>query len=210
MKNEKSGAGQEPAPYQGDPKIVLVLLAAGDSRRFGGNKLLASVNGRPMYRHLAQELLAIPGEHFYRKLVVSQYQQILTDLGRHGFEPIENKNSGLGISHSIHLALERMDGKEDGVCFAVCDQPWLRGQTILDMIAGWKLSGKGMACLSCQGVDGNPALFARRYEPELMMLTGDRGGRAVIRCHSGDLYRHETSSPRELEDIDTREKMLWN
>ena len=59
-------------------------------------------------------------------------------------------------------------------------------------------------------MDGNPALFARRYEPELMMLTGDRGGRAVIRCHSGDLYRHETASPRELEDIDTREKMLWN
>ena len=53
-------------------------------------------------------------------------------------------------------------------------------------------------------------MFARRYEPELMMLTGDRGGRAVIRCHSGDLYRHETASPRELEDIDTREKMLWN
>lgn len=197
MKNEKD-------------KIVLVLLAAGDSRRFGGNKLLASVNGRPMYRHLVEELLAIPGEHFYRKLVVSQYRQILTDLGSDGFEPVENRDSSLGISHSIRLALERMDGKEDGVCFAVCDQPWLRGQTLLDMIAGWKKSGKGLACLSCGGVDGNPALFARHYEPELMMLTGDRGGRAVIACHTGDLYRHETISPKELEDIDTREKMPWN
>lgn len=210
MKKENKEAGQGPVSWEKKDKIVLVLLAAGDSRRFGGNKLLTLVGGRPMYRHLAEELLAIPRESFYRKLVVSQYEQILTDLGRNGFEPVENRDSGLGISHSIRLALERMDGREDGVCFAVCDQPWLRGQTILDMIAGWRQSGKGLACLSCGGVDGNPALFARSYEPELGMLTGDQGGKAVIRRHMEDLYRHETGNPEELEDIDTRENMPWN
>ena len=205
MKREKHTAVRGNLQPPGErARIVLVLLAAGDSVRFGGNKLLASVGGRPMYRHLAEELLALSGDIFYRKLVVSQYSQILTDLERSGFEPVENRDSSLGISHSIRLALEQMDGREDGVCFAVCDQPWLRGQTIVDMIAGWKKSGKGLACLSCGGVDGNPALFARHYEPELLTLSGDRGGRVVIRRHLEDLYRHEVSNPKELEDIDTR------
>lgn len=191
-------------------RVVLVLLAAGDSVRFGGNKLLASVGTKPMYRHLADEIQAVSGDAFYRKLVVSQYSRILTDLGQAGFEPVENRDSRLGISHSIRLALEQMDGREDAVCFAVCDQPWLRAQTILDMMDGWRKSGKGLACLCCGGVDGNPALFARCYEPELLMLSGDRGGRAVIRRHPEDLYRHEIRNPKELEDIDTKEKIPWN
>ena len=107
-------------------RVVLVLLAAGDSVRFGGTK--------PMYRHLADEIQAASGDAFYRKLVVSQYSRILTDLGQAGFEPVENRDSRLGISHSIRLALEQMDGREDAVCFAVCDQPWLRAQTIVDMM----------------------------------------------------------------------------
>ena len=78
------------------------------------------------------------------------------------------------------------------------------------MMDGWRKSGKGLACLCCGGVDGNPALFARCYEPELLMLSGDRGGRAVIRRHPEDLYRHEIRNPKELEDIDTKEKMPWN
>lgn len=191
-------------------KIALVLLATGDSRRFSGNKLLAKLGGKPMYRHLADEIERLSGDPFYRKLVVSQYDQILHDLYRLGFEPVENRESALGISHSIHLALEHLDGTEDAVCFAVCDQPYLRGETILDMIAGWKKSGKGLACLSSGGVDGNPALFARRYIPELLALSGDRGGRGVIRSHPEDLYRHEVRNPDELNDIDTREKMPWN
>lgn len=191
-------------------KIVLVLLAAGDSRRFSGNKLLAKLDGKPMYRHLADEVERLSGEPFYRKIVVSQYDQILHDLYRLGFEPVENRESALGISHSIHLALEHLDGTEDAVCFAVCDQPYLRGETILEMIAGWEKSGKGLACLSSGGVDGNPALFARHYIPELLALSGDKGGRGVIRSHPEDLYRHEVLNPDELNDIDTRENMPWN
>lgn len=191
-------------------KIALVLLAAGDSRRFSGNKLLTKLGGKPMYRHLADQVEQLSGQPFYRKIVVSQYGQILRDLYRLGYEPVENRDSAMGISHSIHLALEHLDGSEDAVCFAVCDQPYLRGETILDMVAGWKKSGKGLACLSSGGVDGNPALFARRYIPELLALSGDRGGRLVIRSHPEDLYRHEVQNPDELKDIDTREGMPWN
>lgn len=185
-------------------KIVLVLLAAGDSRRFCGNKLLWRLDGKPMYRYLADEIAALPKDLFYRKLAVSQYPEILNDLNLCGYETVENRESSLGISHSIHLALEKMDGQEDAVCFAVCDQPYLRGETVESFLRGWVSSGMGLGCLCHGETEGNPAVFASRYESELLKLTGDAGGKKVIRRFLEDLYRYEVSDERELADIDRR------
>lgn len=183
-------------------KIGLVLLAAGDSRRFGKNKLLTEIDGKPMYRHLADEIKSLPEETFCRRLVVSQYPEIMADLSGDGFEAIENHRSDLGISHSVHLAMEALAESCSAVCFAVCDQPWLRGRTVLKLVREWSASGKGLGCLCCGRRDGNPAIFDIRYENELLALTGDVGGRAVICRHMDDLYRCEIENPRELEDVD--------
>lgn len=184
--------------------IVLVLLAAGDSRRFHGNKLLTEFRGKPMYRYLIDEIAALPSQLFARKIVVSQYPEILDSLAEEGYETVENNESILGISHSIQLALKQMDGTEDAVCFAVCDQPFLKGKTIEALVTGWSESQKGMGCVSFQGRDGNPTIFSRRYEPALMLLAGDVGGKKVMRQFPDDLFRLEAADGQELEDIDER------
>jgi len=184
--------------------IVLVLLAAGDSRRFHGNKLLTEFRGKPMYRYLADEIAALPSQMFTKKIAVSQYPEILDCLADEGYETVENRESVLGISHSIQLALKQMDGTEDAVCFAVCDQPFLKGRTVAALVEGWGESGKGMACVSFQGRDGNPTVFSRKYEPALFHLSGDVGGKKVMRQFPDDVYRLEVADGRELEDIDER------
>ena len=40
-------------------KIALIMLAAGNSRRFGSNKLLYEIDGRPMYRHILEKLMIV-------------------------------------------------------------------------------------------------------------------------------------------------------
>ena len=40
-------------------KIALIMLAAGNSRRFGRNKLLYEIEGKPMYRHILEKLLIV-------------------------------------------------------------------------------------------------------------------------------------------------------
>ena len=37
-------------------KIAMIMLAAGNSRRFGANKLLYEIAGIPMYRHVLEQL----------------------------------------------------------------------------------------------------------------------------------------------------------
>ncbi len=184
-------------------KIALVLLAAGDSRRFGSNKLLADIEGKPMYRHILEEVERLPKDAFCRRILVSQYPEILTDGERSGFRAVENRESSLGISHSIRLGLEALgDGEADAVCFAVCDQPWLTHTAIAGLLKGWRESGKGLGTLSFQGRDGNPAVFSRAYFGDLAALSGDRGGRRILLAHPEDVYRYEVAQERELTDVD--------
>ena len=40
-------------------KIALIMLAAGNSWRFGSNKLLYEIEGKPMYWHILEKLLIV-------------------------------------------------------------------------------------------------------------------------------------------------------
>lgn len=185
-------------------KLALILLAAGDSRRFKGNKLLHKWNGKPMYRYIIEEVESLPEHLFDRKLIVTQYQEIGDVMKDYGYEIIVNKESSLGISHSIHLALKSLEREETDFCFGVCDQPYLKAATIEGLVKGWRESGKGIGCLCNMGELGNPAIFSNPYGQELLALRGDVGGKRVIRNHIDDLYLHEVPDGLELVDIDVR------
>lgn len=187
--------------------LILILLAAGDSRRFDGNKLLHLIHGKMMYQYVADEVDQVK-DLFAHRIVVTQYTDIMRDLESRGYHVIENSQSSLGISHSIHLALSHVKTmwKEETttLCFAVCDQPYLKGETIAALVKGFGDSGKGIGCPESNGELGNPVIFKGHYMKELMELTGDVGGKRVVTRHMDDVYRFEVKDPKELVDIDVR------
>lgn len=183
--------------------VILVLLAAGEGKRFGGDKLLYQVDGRPMYRRAADLALEL-GEAAAGRMVVTGSEQIMEELSRDGFEIVENRQPELGISHSVRLAVEQAGTRPGGLCFMVCDQPWLTAATLESFLKAWKASGKGMSCLCHLGRRGNPVVFAEPYRAELKALSGDRGGRQVMNHHPEDVFFYEVEDERELRDLDWR------
>lgn len=188
-------------------QLALILLAAGDSRRFRGNKLLYHLDGKPMYRYMMEQIDRLPPELFAEKIVVTQYAPIMEAFGAAGYRVVENRESSLGISHSIYLGMTALVQKECAVCFAVCDQPYLKAETIIALAKGFHESGRGLGCLSYQGELGNPVMFASKYGEELLALNGDAGGKHVLRRHMDDLYLYEVLDGRELRDVDVREEL---
>ena len=192
-------------------RIHLILLAAGNSRRFGGNKLLSLFNGKPMYQHLTDRLQKLDLPFLGEKIIVSQYEEILNEGKAKSYRTVENLHPEYGISHSIYLGLhtlmEHGAEKEDAVCFFVCDQPYLRRNTIQQFLEGYQLSGKGIGCVGNGERLGNPVAFQMRYAEELLTLTGETGGKAVVKKHLGDVYIYQVEK-MELEDIDYRKKSV--
>lgn len=180
-----------------------VLLASGQGRRFGSNKLLTLVEGIPLYRR-AMDTLA--GAGLDRLAVCSPYEEILTAGERLGFLPLRNDHAAEGIAASVRLGLSAMDDL-DGVLFSVCDQPFLTTKSIIKLLDCFSESKTAVCALSWQGRRGNPVVFPRDLFGELSALTGDVGGGAVLRRHPQRLTLVEACSPRELEDVDVPEDL---
>lgn len=183
-------------------KAGCVVMAAGNARRFGTNKLRAELNGEPLF---LRTLRAISTEQLNIVAVVSQYPEILRAAEELHFSAIRNSSPELGISHTISLGLNALSDC-DGVLFQVSDQPLLRRESVAALIALWRKHPDSIAALSHSGCRGNPCLFPARFFPELLALTGDRGGSAVIRKHPDDLLMMEVPA-EELLDVDTPEAM---
>ena len=178
-----------------ETKIGCVVMAAGNSRRFGGNKLLTEWQGRPL---AAWALDAVPREA--ETVVVSQYPRILAMAEERGFTPILNPRPEEGLSGTIRLGVEAL-AHCGGILFLVADQPRLRRDTTEALAALWRQRPEGIAVPVSGGRRGNPCLFPARLYPELLALQGDTGGSRVISRHQDLLLPLEVVA-EELWDVD--------
>ena len=180
------------------PRLGCVVMAAGIARRFGTNKLSAQWEGKSLIRRAME---AIPTEMYRRRVVVTQYPEIIDLAKEFSFTPIENTHPDLGISHTVALGLAAL-ADCDAVLFQVSDQPLLRRETVAELTEFYLSRPDRIAALSHGGVRGNPCIFPARFFPELLELSGDRGGSAVIKRHPEALVLWE-SDAGQLADVDT-------
>lgn len=191
-------------------RLHLILLASGGSTRYGANKLLVPIDGKPMFRHVFDLLVRYFEEKPGKTLVtvVSRYEEILDAARKAGFTAVRNDQTEEGISLSLQLGLKAIPGTpdpaSDGACavFFTADQPYLRFETLETFLDRAAITDKGILTASHEGTPGNPVSFDRKYFAELMALVGDTGGRKIVRRHPEDTERFEMSLA-ELTDIDT-------
>ena len=186
--------------------FYMIYLAAGLSSRYGSNKLLEMVDGKPMFSHLLDILTIMKEEepHRYELVVVTAYDEIEEYVKELPIKVVRNHHQELGASHSIKLGLEACGeiGQHDHVMFAVADQPYVQEDELFGFIHMYKRSYKGIGCLSYQGVMGNPVIFQAKFVPELMELSGDVGGKTVVKAHPQEVYLYEAECEKSLQDID--------
>lgn len=183
-------------------KLGCVIMAAGASSRFGSNKLLTPLQGRPLY---AYPLRAVSESVFSSVTVVTACPPIAEAAKSLGFQITENAQPKKGISHTIELGLSSLSHC-DGVLFMTADQPFLSCCTLNKLAEAFRQQPGRIIAASSGGVRGNPCLFPKALFPELLALTGDTGGGAVIRKHPALLTLVEVPV-RELADADTPEAL---
>ena len=186
----------------GTMEIGCVLLCSGYGRRFGSNKLLALLDGVPS---IAGPLPPCPPP----SLQGGGHQPVWRDIGpggKAGLPSLLNCHPWEGVAAGIRLGLAALRNM-DGVLFSVCDQPNLTTKSIENLINSFLESPISFMPSLGRAGGGNPVLFPKALFPELMALTGDAGGSAVIRRHAELLRLTEAGSPRELSDVDYPEEL---
>lgn len=178
-------------------KIDLCILAAGNSKRFYGNKLLCDFKGKPLIRHLLDKVDIALFSHIF---VVTQYNQIADIAKAYDFEVIMNDEPDLGIGHSIALA--SMQCQSDAIMFVVSDQPFLKEDTIRKMIE--LANNEDIVALEHGNVFYNPMIFPSKYLNDLKHLQNHKGAKQLIKKKSVVSVPCDVC---EILDIDTREDL---
>lgn len=194
-------------------RVTILYLAAGNSRRFGENKLLYPLDGKAVYRHLLDRLAQIAGRHEnWELLVVTQYERILEELaplvkaGR--LQTVFSPDSEKGISYTIRAGIEAAEAQKAEKCaFFVADQPYLKEKTAEDFLKYMENANAALGCVFCGGESGNPAWFSKPYFSELERLSGDCGGKKVLKQHLKSLIPFPIENEQELKDLDRKEDL---
>lgn len=187
-------------------KRCYILLAAGNSRRFGENKLFYPIDGKPMYQY-GLEALRGAADDEVAIAVVTQYERLEVEV--HAYDSsvtvLQNAHPEYGISHSMQIGLQFAAAQAcEYALFLVADQPYLQKETIANFVRNFLKSQKTLGCVCAQGRTGNPVIFGKAYWKELMELRGDRGGKAVLKRHLEEAFVYEVLA-KQLEDIDEKQ-----
>ena len=110
-----------------------------------------------------------------------------------------------GIETSVTYPVTATGGSVSYDMFFQADQPYVKAEILLDFLNDFIESKKGIGALSCEGILRSPNLFAENYRAELLRLTGECGGKKIIRSHPDDVFTYPVEMPEFFVDIDTRE-----
>ncbi|MDU1203057.1 MAG: nucleotidyltransferase family protein [Clostridiales bacterium] len=188
-------------------KLSIIVLASGNSKRFNGNKLLHKINKKPMYLHTLDKLIDLKkvNDNIDEIIFVTKYDEIINNLKNKDIKVIKNNNSEFGISQSIKLGIS--NSFNNAYMFIVCDQPYIKKETINKFINEFIRSKKNLGCVSNDSILLNPTIFTDKYKDKLLKLDGDKGGKKIILKNIDDLFIFDVLEKRELIDIDYKSQL---
>lgn len=183
-------------------KTYIIYLAAGNSQRFGSNKLFYKINNKELYRYGLDNLIKLTAlRNDCKLIVVTQYFEIITAYPNLNY--VYSSKCKQGISYSIKAGLDLIDAKDEyQIMFVVADQINLNYLTLDKMLNNYNNSSYTLASLKCHDKVGNPTIFDCCYVDELKQLTGDNGGRVVLNKHLNECLFYQIDNDKELFDID--------
>ena len=176
-------AGGEEVParvYAVYEPIAGIVLAAGESSRFGGSpKQLLDWQGEPMVRVVAQTALAagLSPVVVVTGAFAGSVEPVLTDLP---VTLVRNRRWREGQSASVKAAVGVLPPDTGAALFLLADQPQIPPTLVRALVDRHRQTLSPIVAPLIDGRRGNPALFDRVTFPDLLALQGDTGGRPLF------------------------------
>ncbi|MDP2824803.1 MAG: NTP transferase domain-containing protein [Sulfuritalea sp.] len=195
----------EPVAQRSAPgrRVAALVLAAGSSRRMGGdNKLLHAVGGVPMLRRAANAALA---SRCASVVVVTGFaaDAVRESLAGLDLEFVHNPAHDTGMASSLRCGLQALADDVDAVVVVLGDMPRIDGGHIDRLIAAFDPQQPKIVVPMKDGRRGNPILWPRAFFAEMQTVVGDVGARELLQRHAAQIETVAFDDEAIFADVDT-------
>lgn len=189
----------------GQEGVAAVVLAAGESRRFGSPKQLARLEGRTLLEHVLERALAAGLRPVVAVVPVWLTRPAAMDDAE-ALVWVRNPDPRRGMSHSLRLGFAALPDTVSAAVIMLGDQPRIPSGHLQALVAG--RGERPMVATSRAGALMPPVLVERTHFGVVGRAEGDAGLRAVLAQHPEWLRALEieegvpdVDSPADLERL---------
>lgn len=148
------------------------------------------------------------------RLVASPVDDVVAVLGHEAervaealepldLETVHNRDYESGQATSVRCGVAWARRREaDAALFALGDMPWVAPSTYRALVDSWRARDADIVVPIDEGQRGNPVVFGARYFDDLAAVSGDTGGRELLRREP--VERVAVDDPGIHRDVDRR------
>jgi CTP:molybdopterin cytidylyltransferase MocA/SAM-dependent methyltransferase len=189
-------------------RTAAVVLAAGAGSRFGGAKLVASLEGRPVLQHVLDRL-AEAGVTDVVVVLGEDAAAVEAAIDWRRERRVHNEDPGRGLASSLRVGIEALDDATEAALIVLGDQPLVSVEAIRTLLDASPDASRPIAVPVYRDDGGrNPVLLERAAFPLIAETTGDRGLGPLIEAHPELVREVPVDIPGGNPDIDTRADLV--
>ena len=191
--------------------IGAIILAAGMSKRMGKPKLLLLLNSKTVICHTLE---AVTRTHFSTiQVITGQYDtEIQEQLNKYpSIEAIYNSDFSKGMATSLKHGIRQVEGKVDAAVIFLADQPFVSHIVVQSLIQTYFSGNRNETLIvrPCyQGELGHPVLIDKSIFHEFNTITGDIGGKHILKKFKNQTKIVHFKNRYWGKDIDTPEDLI--
>ncbi len=192
-------------------KIALIILAAGKSTRFPGNKLLKRVNGETLIEKVVSRGLESKADAVFVVLghESAEIEKVLGKLRTPKLYIVYNPEYEKGLSYSVKTGI-RAAAEWGAEAFMIlpADVAFIEARDINLVVEKYLETGSSIVVATHRGRHGHPILFSRRLLGELLEIREETYGlKSVVSSHRNEVVEVE-GSEFTVRDIDTEQDLM--
>ena len=182
-------------------RVAGVILAAGEAKRMGRNKLLLPWGQTTV---LGQTIANVARSGLHSCLAVTGYEHEHAEaIARaHGVETRRNDDYATGMITSVQAAVRHLPETVEALMVVLGDQPMVSPAIIDELIQAYAAGPKGLVAPAYRGKRGNPVVIDRRFFTELLALPPDDAPRTLLKRHPDELLTLDVAEESILRDLD--------
>ncbi|MDD2950462.1 MAG: nucleotidyltransferase family protein [Sulfuricurvum sp.] len=180
-----------------NPKLDILVMAAGMSSRLGQPKQLLELHDHALIWHAATQALELTP---HVTVVLGHQSELCRDAIKDlPLKTVVNENYKEGLGSSIAYGVSTLEDC-NSVMIMLCDQPLIPSTHYEALIQTSKENPELIIASHYDKKSGVPAVFPRHYLPALMELKGDKGAKVLLETN---IYQYIPLTKNYSKDIDT-------